>query len=270
MNSNSQNLTLEQLTTQLPLTGARCRVISLTGGGGKTSLMYRWATCLKDSGLTVITTTTTKLADSQRADSRFVKVSALETAIAVVEKTVSAGAHSSCPTLTLVSDRPAPTGKVAGIEPQWIDRLAERFPAVFFIVEADGSAGKPLKGYQDYEPVVPACTALLIPLVGLDALGCPADSAHVHRPDFFRRITGLAADELISPETVCTALLHPEGYLRTAPPQAMILPLLNKAETPQLQQMGQELAGCILTAKHRQISAVLVGSVKSNRFARLL
>ena len=268
LNCNSQNLTLEQLTTQLPLSGARCRVISLTGGGGKTSLMYRWAACLKENGLTVITTTTTKLAASPRGDSRFVEVSTLESAMAVVEKTVSTGAQSSCPTITLVNDRPAPTGKVSGIEPQWIDLLAERFPAVFFIVEADGSAGKSLKGYLDDEPVVPASTALLIPLVGLDALGCPADSAHVHRPEIFRRIAGLAADGLISPETVCTALLHPEGYLRTAPPQAMILPLLNKAETPQLQQMGQELAGCILTAKHRQISAVLVGSVKSNRFAR--
>ena len=91
---------------------------------------------------------------------------------------------------------------------------------------------------------------------------------HVHRPEIFRRITGLAADELISPQAVCGALVHPDGYLRAAPPQAMILPLLNKAETPQLQQMGRELAGCILNAKHRQISAVLVGSVKSNRFAR--
>ena len=190
--------------------------------------------------------------------------------MAVVEKNINTGAQSSCPTITLVSDRPAPTGKVSGIEPQWVDLLAERFPGVFFIVEADGSAGKSLKGYQDDEPVVPASTALLIPLVGVDALGCPADSAHVHRPDFFRRITGLAADELISPETVCTALLHPEGYLRTAPPLATILPLLNKAETPQLQQLGQELARCILSARHRQIGAVLVGSVKSNRFARFL
>jgi probable selenium-dependent hydroxylase accessory protein YqeC len=270
LNSNSPNLTLEQLTTQLPLTESHFRVISLTGGGGKTSLMYRWAACLKDNGLPVVTTTTTKLEASPRNDSRFVEVSTLETAMAVVEKTVSAGAHSSCPTLTLVSDRPTPTGKVSGIEPQWIDLLAERFPAVFFIVEADGSAGKSLKGYQGHEPVVPASTTLLIPVVGLDALGCNADSTHVHRPEIFRRITGLAADELISPETVCNALLHPEGYLRSAPPQATILPLLNKAETPQLQQMGRELAGCILNAKHRQISAVLVGSVKSNHFARVL
>ena len=270
LNSNSQNLTLEQLTTQLPLSGARCRVISLTGGGGKTSLMYRWAACLKENGLTVITTTTTKLAASLREDSRFVEVSTLVSAMAVVEKTVSTGAQSSCLTITLVSDRPAPTGKVSGLEPKWIDLLAERFPAVFFIVEADGSAGKSLKGYLDDEPVVPASTALLIPLVGLDALGCPVDNAHVHRPEIFRRIAGLAAEAQITPEAICNALLHPAGYLRTAPPQAIILPFLNKAETPQLQQMGRKVAGCILNAKHRQISAVLVGSVNSNHFARVL
>ena len=270
LNTNSQNLTLEQLTTQLPLNESVCRIISLTGGGGKTSLMYRWAACLKAGGLPVITTTTTKLAASPREDSRFVEVSTLETAMAVVEKNINTGAQSSCTTITLVSDRPAPTGKVSGIEPQWVDLLAERFPGVFFIVEADGSAGKSLKGYQDYEPVIPARTSLLIPVVGLDALGCPSDSTHVHRPEIFRRIAGLAADELISSATVCTALLHPAGYLRTAPPQAMTLPLLNKAETPQLQQLGQELARCILSARHRQIGAVLVGSVKSNRFARFL
>ena len=270
LTTNSPNLTLEQLTTQLPLNESVCRIISLTGGGGKTSLMYRWAACLKADGLPVITTTTTKLAASPRGDSCFVEVSTLETAMAVVEKNATANSQSPSRLITLVSDRPAPTGKVSGIEPQWIDLLAERFPGVFFLVEADGSAGKSLKGYRDYEPVVPVSTSLLIPVIGLDALGCPADSTHVHRPEIFRRNAGLAADELISPATVCTALLHPEGYLRTAPPQAMILPLLNKAETPQLQQMGQDLARCILAAKHRQIGAVLVGSVKSDRFARFL
>ena len=47
LNTNSPNRTLEQLITQLPLTESVCRIISLTGGGGKTSLMYRWAACLK-------------------------------------------------------------------------------------------------------------------------------------------------------------------------------------------------------------------------------
>lgn len=234
---------MEQLTAELSLTDSRCRVISLTGGGGKTSLMYRWAACLKDSGLTVITTTTTKLAASPRADSRFVEVSDLAAASEVVEEQLTANSQFPPGLITLVSDRPAPTGKVSGIDPEWIDRLAERFPTVFFLVEADGSAGKPLKGYQDYEPVVPTSTALLIPVIGLDALECPADSTHVHRPEFFRRIAGLAADAMISPQAVCAALLHPDGYLRAAPPQAMILPLLNKAETPQLQQIGRELAG---------------------------
>ena len=227
LNSNSQNLTLEQLPTQLPLTGARCRVISLTGGGGKTSLMYRWAACLKENGLTVITTTTTKLAASPRGDSRFVEVSTLESAMAVVEKTVSTGAQSSRPMITLVSDRPAPTGKVSGIEPQWIDLLAERFPAVFFIVEADGSAGKSLKGYLDDEPVVPASTALLIPLVGLDALGCPdVDLAAVIAGDFATRrragwylyadalpCLGLVDESLGQPESALSRLVLASGVL---------------------------------------------------------
>ena len=266
-------IALEQLIELIPAAGFPSRVFSLTGGGGKTSLMYRWAACLQASGRPVITAATTKLADTPRRDSRFVAVSSCKAAITAVEQMVSGQKSAFClqaPLVTLVSVRPAPPGKLSGIEPEWIDSLSAQFPDVFFLVEADGAAGKSLKGYQSYEPVIPTSTSLLVPVIGLDVLNGPADAEQVHRPELFRRISGLGENAPISIEAICSALLHPEGYLCRIPPQATVLPFLNKAETQKQWESGRKLAACILSAKHRQIIAVWVGSLQRNIFARCI
>ena len=48
-------------------------------------------------------------------------------------------------------------------------------------MEGDGAKGKSFKAPREYEPVIPIETTLVIPVLGVDALGQPLDEAHFLR-----------------------------------------------------------------------------------------
>jgi len=50
------------------------------------------------------------------------------------------------------------------------------------LVEADGAAGRPLKAWAAWEPVIPGQTCLLVVMAGASGLGRPLTPAWVHRP----------------------------------------------------------------------------------------
>jgi probable selenium-dependent hydroxylase accessory protein YqeC len=261
---NCQRLDLPDLSQQLLESGLPTRVFSLTGGGGKTSLMLLWAACLRASGYSVVATTTTKLAAQPHAGCRIVPAATWAGAVSAVAESIGQDKP-----IILVSDQSITPGKLAGIPPAWIDALSIQFPDIFFLVEADGSAGRSVKGYQAYEPVIPARTALLMPVIGLDALAQPINSQQVHRPELFCRISGSEPGLPISAAAITSALLHADGYLHNVPTTTLILPLLNIVETRQQYRQCRELAALILAANQPQICAVLAGSVQNDCFVRL-
>lgn len=240
------------------------RVITLIGGGGKTSLMQLWARCLHERGIAVVTTTTTKLYNKPQAGFSYVQPASLAEA-----KNLLAKIHSSDQILTLTGELLPAEGKLAGIPVDWVEQLSSYSPDTIFLIEGDGSAGRSLKAHLSHEPVIPACTTLLVPIVGLDVLGRPLNDENVHRSEVFARITGHCPGAPIDPAAVLTVLLHKEGYLRQCPDAAAVLPLLNKAETLHSRRAGFHLAQKILAAGQPQLKSVLVGSVAQNYFVRL-
>lgn len=52
-----------------------------------------------------------------------------------------------------------------------MERLAELFDYV--LVEADGSAHRPMKAHAPYEPVIPALTGQTVCVVGASGFGLP-------------------------------------------------------------------------------------------------
>jgi len=225
--------------------------------------MLLWATCLHASGYSVVATTTTKLADQLYAGCLVTAAAALSAATSAVAKSMGQDQP-----IILVNDQQTTPGKLSGIAPEWVDTLSEQFPDTFFLVEADGSAGRSVKGYQSYEPVIPSRTALLVPVIGLDALGQSINEQNVHRPELFCQISGSMPGLPISAAAITSALLHEDGYLHNAPRAAVVLPLLNKVETRQHYRQCRELAALILAANQPQICGILAGSVQHNCFVR--
>ncbi len=258
-----QDFALTEITACFTQPGVP-QVITLVGGGGKTSLLQLWARCLKEKGGSVVTATTAKLRDEPRPGFAWAQADTLETAGAWLQN-----ATRTNEILTLIGGFLPSAGKVAGIPADWIDQLCTEYPSTIFIVEGDGSAGRSLKGHLPHEPVIPASTSILVPVVGLDVLGKPLNAENVHRPEILCEIAGAKPGDPVEISTVMAVLLGEKGYLRQVPGTAAVLPLFNKLETFSLWKGGLLLAKKLLSAGHPEIKSVLAGSVHQNCFLRL-
>ncbi|MDR1572774.1 MAG: putative selenium-dependent hydroxylase accessory protein YqeC [Clostridiales Family XIII bacterium] len=211
------------------------RVISLVGGGGKTTTMYRLASEFAEQGVRTVITTTTRIRvpDCTQVDGLVIGTDRSE---------VLAGVKNGFKNRRVlgIGSELQPSGKLGGIPPEWVEALLEWADCV--IVEADGAKGRPFKAPADHEPVLPSCAQRLIAVVGIDAVGRPLDAENVHRPECVQAITGLGQGETVRPTDVAAVALHPQGLGKGMPLSRQIL-LINKVETnPQL-AAAKEICG---------------------------
>ena len=243
------------------LIGSRTRLVAFIGGGGKTGLMYLWARCLKAAGFSVITAATTKLSAAPQPGVDFIHTSKLAAA-----RFFCARIPDSKNIPTLYAGLLTEVNKLEGLPPEWLDKLSQEFPETIFLVEADGSAGRSLKGHGPHEPVIPNSAGLVVPIIGLDSHGQTMSEIVVHRPEIFCRITGAKMGDCLTEAHIASVLLNPAGYLAKAPPGAAILPFLNKAETPAAWEVGRALARTLLAAHYAGLDRILLGSIQQNQF----
>lgn len=138
-------------------------VTAIIGSGGKTSLMYTLSRELSRLG-SVIVTTTTHIWKPEHIP--------VTQQLRTAEGIVCVGT-------------PCSNGKLSAPK-QTMQELAQL--ADFVLVEADGSAGKPLKAHAEHEPVIPDNAGQVICVVGASGLNFPAQQS-VHRPEIFSKLT---------------------------------------------------------------------------------
>lgn len=134
-----QNSITEALQIRLP----EHSVISVTGAGGKTSLIFAWAKELAASGKKVVITTTTHMAKYGGP---------LDEGITII-----------------ADDDPGHPGKVMSPGDDILEKLKDEADVV--LIEADGSRRMPLKWPAPWEPVVPEYSDFTVCVAGLSALG---------------------------------------------------------------------------------------------------
>jgi probable selenium-dependent hydroxylase accessory protein YqeC len=229
------------------------RMVAFVGAGGKTSAILRVASELASLGRTVIVTTTTLVGE------RLASCAANEVADASDEMTARriAGRVTANGTVFLHTGRRS-DGKFIGAPPELLDLLARLAAADCILIEADGARGLPIKMPARHEPVIPQSSGLVVPMIGMDALGRPIAEGSVHRPGLF---AGLGGHERVTSET-CIALLTSEnGGLRRVPREAAVRPLLNKAgETGG--DSAQTIAEEVLRRSRANLDRVVAGSVQ--------
>jgi probable selenium-dependent hydroxylase accessory protein YqeC len=238
-------------------------MITLIGGGGKTSLLYALLRFLKARGIHAVGATTTKIyhSDCHAKQIRFVP-----TLPACLEAAKEAADFPDITMLCFSLDRDDPA-KATGIPAEWLDTVVEKQPDILLVVEGDGSAGRSLKGHLPHDPVIPAASKLIIPVIGIDAVGKPINQETVHRVQRFCELSGGREQDRITEDMVVNVLFHPEGYLRHAPPAAEIIPFLNKAETlgayKHAIRLGEKLTGM----NRERIRFFAFGSVHQSCYA---
>ncbi len=208
-----------QLHTALRLTldPARPDVISIVGGGGKSSAVFRIALDLAQAGRRAVITHTARIAAFQTAWSPAV-VEVLDGTLPLQAIARALDAYNVCLlTGPVVGDRRA------GLLPHLVDALAQAADSLgiaAITVEADGSKMRPAKAPAEHEPVLPATTTLLAPILGLDAVGGAIDSRLFHRDELVRQVLGLppGSSDRFTPRQAAELLVHAAGGAKARPP----------------------------------------------------
>jgi probable selenium-dependent hydroxylase accessory protein YqeC len=249
----------EEMTLARSLGLGEREVISLVGAGGKTTLMFRLAKELLESGKKVVTTTTTKIAEPTREDTPclFVDPDPAKT-LQWVSEHLDRYQH-----LTLASRR-LESDKLQGISTDLVIDLWKKTLIDYLVIEADGAARRPVKAPREKEPVIATNTTLVVAVLGLDGVGATLNEKNVFQPERFSKITGIPSGAKISPEAMARVMTHPEGLLKGIPARARAIAFLNKADVVRGVEKGRKVAGKILEEKHPQIERVVLGQLQSN------
>lgn len=248
---------MTEIWSKLILNAKWPRVVTIIGGGGKTSLMYYLLTLLKNLDCSVIAATTTKLSSQYRSGHSFVEIKTIADGYQAIEKV------RGVPELATLIYGPDShgSGKMLGISGDRIDQLAARGRDIVIVVEGDGSAGKSLKGHLDSEPVIPKASSIVIVVIGIDSVGVKLTCQHVHRPERVSELIGSIPESLITTAMITQLLFHPQGYLHNCPKQSEIVFFINKVESINEQTEAEKLAIQILAYQHPQVCGVIIGSV---------
>ncbi|NLL22095.1 MAG: putative selenium-dependent hydroxylase accessory protein YqeC [Firmicutes bacterium] len=214
-------------------------IVAVYGAGGKTSLLYRLSRELSGLKKKVILTTTTKIYKPGKIPC--VICSELREALVELRRELLTN------DLVALGSSLLPDNKLTGIDPSWVEEIYSCGAASYILVEADGAAGKPVKGYAPYEPVLPSVSTLIISLLGLDALGLFPDSRFVHRPELLLKITGSAPGERLTGEHLLRYLKYMIELGSDMSPAARIIPVVNKVDLFRDKEMPEIIIESALT-----------------------
>lgn len=189
--------------------------VAFTGGGGKTSLIFKLAEKFSRQGKRVIVTTTTHMAwEPERPFAEAEDVSELCRLTEQYGYVIAAHHEAGQP-------------KISGPETGMLEKLPGFCDLL--LVEADGSRRMPLKVPGAHEPVIPDFADMVVGVIGLDCIGKKiCDTAH--RPDAVAGFLGKRVDEALTWMDAAKVILSGSG-LRKGVNGRRFLAYLNKADT---------------------------------------
>ena len=183
-------------------------VTAVIGGGGKTTLLLVAGEELAAGGHTVLLCTTTKifpfpgLSNVTEGDRTALAAALAEHRLVCAGTVLPESGKLSAPAIPMAE----------------LAQLAE-----YVLVEADGSAHRPLKAHLSHEPVIPAEAERTVCVTGVSGFGLPIAEA-AHRPERFAALAETMRSAPATPEN--TALvLQKEGLAD--------LYFFNQADTPE-------------------------------------
>ncbi len=218
---------LGELATALKI--VQGELISLVGGGGKTTTLFTLGDQL--AGTTVLTTTT-KMGAEQSGD--------YPALLAPTDDELRARLDAAGRALVWQA---ADDRRAIGVHPDDCDRWFDIADNI--VVEADGSRKRPFKAPAAHEPVIPARTTLLVACIGASAFGRPiAESCH--RPDLVAALAGCRVDNDLTPARAAAVLLDPNGSQKQRPSGARFVVALHRvtpADAAIVDSLTAELSG---------------------------
>ena len=233
-------------------------MISLTGAGGKTTLMFHLAGEMFLEGKKVVTTTTTKIMEPTSGETPYLFIDPDEEKIKqFVCRHIDEYRH-----ITLAREK-MELGKLKGISSSLANELWSLCEMDAMIIEADGAARRPVKAPREGEPVIPSSTTLVVAMLGMDGVEMELNKENVFQAERVSKITGIPIGGKITEEAIAVLMTHPEGIFKGAPSSSRVIAFLNKVDIPNGVTKSKRVAQKILEKKHPQIEKVVLGQLKS-------
>ena len=229
---------------QFPFLAEKSHVISLVGGGGKTTLLYAMAGHCAPKGWRVLVSTTTHIQCPQNG--------LWAKSDAEVQALWASGSYA-------VVGTPAPQGKLTAPPETDLTRWIGQADAVF--LEADGAKHFPCKAPAEHEPVLLPQSDIVLAVAGLSALGRPLQEC-CFRLEEVCRLLDVPPESCLTPELLAQLLASEQGG-RKLVGNRKFNAVLNQADTPQRRLLGKQTL-CTLQEKY-QVNGVLTHFEKGER-----
>ncbi len=152
-------------------------------------------------------------------------------------------------------------GRRAGISCELIPKFKEAGNFDLIVIKADGARGNFVKAPAEHEPVLAACTDVVIPILSVKVIGLPLSDEIAHRTDMIMKVTGLKEGEVIRPIHIARLLTSENGALKNTG-QAKVIPLINMVDDQELAQYAREAADKALQMTDRFDTVVLAAMKK--------
>lgn len=217
-----------------PFFDGKKHVISLVGGGGKSTLLEYLARCFAARGMRTAIMTTTRMACPAHVCM----------SMADCRACWARGEYAACGERT-------ENGKFRAPDDALLQRLLEEADAI--IVEADGSHRLACKAPAEHEPVILPETDIVIGVMGLEVMGRAVGEV-CHRPQYVCALLGCEADHLLTAADMAQILLSEKGTRKNVGARDYYV-ALNKCDDAQRLQAGETVLSEL--ERHGQTSAVL-------------
>lgn len=206
-------------------------LVSLVGGGGKTTALFALGRQLPGS---VVLTTTTKMGRS--------RTGGYPVLLDPDDRALAAALADDGRVLVWSGGEDE---RALGVGPEVCDRWFAAGRHV--VVEADGSRRKPFKAPKSYEPVIPPATTYLVACVGAAALDAPIERG-CQRPDVVAALLGCAPGDPLTPARLAAVLTSPQGSAKDRPAEARFAVVVNQATErhgPYLAEVAERLGAAV-------------------------
>ena len=230
-----------------PFLGERGHVVSLVGGGGKTTLMYCLAEASRRRGLRTAVMTTTKMG---RPGSYCRTMAACRACWAADEYAVCGERLDG--------------RKLVAPAPDFLTQLLVQADALF--IEADGARRLPCKVPAAHEPVILPETDTVIAVMGLDALDQPVGEVCLRAP-LVQALLGCGPEHRLTGADMVRLLLSDRGS-RKGVAQRDFFVVLNKCDDAQRLEAGREILA-LLRAQGQTRAVLTAGMRRSETYERM-
>lgn len=242
-------------------------IVSIVGAGGKTSLMFRLAEELRKKGRVLVTTTTKiyvpnkeqydyLVAEEEGCDFFLKDKDVLTHLGSEVENLKSTG-------IWVYGEKINGDNKLTAVSEKKLEQVIKLFDYV--LIEADGSKGKPLKGWRKDEPIISSYTTCTIGVLSGRTLGLDIGEENIHRVN---RFLG-KAEGTVNVEDLMEVIFNPSGMFNYSKGKRVLY--INQIDEEYVYKKNLDLISEIINEnwKNGLLNQVIIGSTKNKNYINM-